>query len=188
MPKLAPQDWQRKRKGTVFSFTEMRLATHKAISHMYEFVDKNGNYYVVLTANNITYIAFSQKQNDEVQGYITSRGNNVITGRGTNVVAFSNNLTFVQSIVTPYLTADLDNLDYTQDNDTLIITAPNYPQARIYISQYNGSSPPTFAYQVLDIYPLPAYDFNTINYNNFTVALSVSGSNVLTFQFTGLEV
>ncbi len=171
----------KKRKGTTLLFN----ATGYAIgnSHMYEFVDKFGNHYVLLSANGVFYV-FSTPS-DQVN-VITNTGNQVVTNTGNNVVAFANNLTFLQAIPTPYLIGDLDNIDYTQDNDTLILTAPNYAPGRIYISAYNGVSPPTFAFAFLDIYPLPAYDFNTINYNNFTVALSVSGSNVLTFQFTGV--
>jgi hypothetical protein len=171
----------KKRKGTSLLFNATGYAQFN--SRMYEFVDKFGNYYVVLSANGAFYI-FSTP-GDQVQ-VINNLGNDIVTAYGTNVVAFANQITFAQMVVTPYLTGDLDNIDYTQDNDTLIITAPNFPPARLYISAYNGSSLPTFAYQVLDIYPLPAYDFNQINYNNFTVALSVSPSNVITFQFTGL--
>jgi hypothetical protein len=171
----------KKRKGTSLLFNATGYAQFN--SRMYEFVDKFGNYYVVLSANGAFYI-FSTP-GDQVQ-VINNLGNDIVTAYGTNVVAFANQITFSQMVVTPYLTGDLDNIDYTQDNDTLIITAPNFPPARLYISAYNGSSLPTFAYQVLDIYPLPAYDFNQINYNNFTVALSVSPSNVITFQFTGL--
>lgn len=171
----------KKRKGTSLLFNATGYAQFN--SRMYEFVDKLGNYYVLLSANGFFYVF--QTPGDGVQ-VITSRGNNVVTGRGTNVVAFAENITFLQAIPTPYLTGDLDNIDYTQDNDTLIITNPNYAPGRIYITAYNGVNPPTFAFQYLNIYPLPSYDFNNINYNNFTVALSVSGSNVITFQFTGV--
>jgi hypothetical protein len=171
----------KKRKGTSLLFN----ATGYAIgnSHMYEFVDKNGNYYVLLSVN-AAFFVFSAPGNQV--NVITHTGNQVVTNTGANVVAFANNLTFLGAVPTPYLIGDLDNIDYTQDNDSLILTNPNYPPGRIYISAYNGSSPPTFSFAFLDIYPLPAYDFNTINYNNFTVALSVSVSNVLTFQFTGV--
>ena len=107
-----------------------------------------------------------------------------MTGRGTNVVANSEGLTFVQNITgMPYTTSDLENIDYTQDNDALVLTNPNYAPGRIFVSSYTAEVP-TFAFEYLDIYPLPAYDFNNINYNNFTVTLSVL-SNVLTFAFSG---
>jgi hypothetical protein len=170
----------KKRKGTSFLYDVTPFAQFN--SRMYEFVDKNGNYYVMISIAG-QFNVFTA-QSDQVQ-VVTSRGNDVVTGYGTNVVAEADNLTFVQNVTTPYQTGDLDNIDYTQDNDNLILTNPNYQPGRIYIIQYNGSAFPTFAFQYLNIYPLPSYDFNTINYNNFTVVLSVT-SNVLTFQFTGV--
>ncbi len=170
----------KKRKGTQLLFNVTACAQFN--SRMYEFVDKNGNYYVLIS--NAGHFCIYGAPNDESQ--VITNTADVVTGRGTNVVAHSNGLVFIQDIVTPYQTGDLDDIDYTQDNDTLILTNPLYPPARIYISAYNGINPPTFAYQVLDIYPLPAYDFNNINYNNFTVNLSVSSGNILTFRFTGV--
>jgi hypothetical protein len=170
----------KKRKGTSFLANVTSCAQFN--SHMYEFVDKNGNYYVVLSASGKFCIYGAPS--DQVQ--VITNTANVVTGRGTNVVAFAGNLSHVQDVTVPYQTGDLDNLDYTQDNDALIFTSPTYTPGRLYISAYNGSGAPTFAFQSLNIYPLPAYDFNNINYNNYTVVLSVSPSNVLTFQFTGV--
>lgn len=165
----------RKRPGMALDFN----ATNYAIftSRMYEFVDKNGNHYLVISVNHAMFIFDSPT--DRVQ-VITSRGNNVVTGRGTNVVAHGNGFTFLQTVFTPYGSADLSQIDYTQDNDILIFTHPKYPPARLYISSY---APLTFAYAALDIYPLPSYDFSNINYNNYTVSLSVVGST-LTFAMT----
>lgn len=98
---------------------------------------------------------------------------------------FQEDGTFIQSIVTPYVEADLSALKTTQFNDSIVIAHRNYPSARIYVSDYVPLIP-VFSYQALDIYPQPAYDFGNINYNNFSVVLSVSG-NVLTFQFVGLS-
>jgi hypothetical protein len=171
----------KKRKGTSLLYNVTGYAQFN--SHMYEFVDKNGNYYLLISASGHFYVFASPSNEAQV---ITSTGNNVVTGYGTNVVVNGSNLIFVQDIPTPYQTGDLDNLDYTQDNDTLIISSPSYAPGRIYISAYNGSGFPTFAFQYLDIFPLPSYDFNNINYNQTTVTLSVSGSNVLTIAFAGL--
>ena len=151
-------------------------------SHMYEFVDSNGNYYVVLSAEGFLYVFGAPSDQVNV---ITNTGAQVITNTGADVVAFSNNAALIQAVPVPYQTGDLDSLDYTQDNDNLIITSPNYAPARLLITAYNGNAPPTFGWEYLNIYPLPAYDFNNINYNAFTVVLSVSGA-VLTFQFTGI--
>jgi hypothetical protein len=171
----------KKRKGTSFLINVTGYAQFN--SNMYDFVDNFGNHYVLLSAAGNFYIFTAPT--DEVQ-VVTMDGHDVVTGRGTNVVAHGNGVQFVQAIPVPYQTGDIDNLDYTQDNDAIIFSHPLYPPARVYISQYNGVNPPTFAYQVLNIFPLPSYDFNTINYNNYTVVLSVNSSNVITFQFTGI--
>ncbi len=171
----------KKRKGTSLLLNVTGYA--EANSKMYEFVDKNNIHYVLMSANGRFIVFLAPTNEDQV---ITNTGAFVVTGYGTNVVVNATNLLFIQVIPTPYLTGDLDNIDYTQDNDSLILTHPNYAPGRIYISAYNGSNPPTFTFQYLNIYPLPSYDYNTINYNNFAVTLSVSMSNVLTFEFTGV--
>ena len=170
----------KKRQGTSLLLNATGYAQFN--SRMYDFVDQFGTHYLLMSATGYFYVFLAPTDENQV---ITYTGANVVTGYGTNVVVNANNLLFVQAIPTPYLSGDLDSIDYTLDNDVFIITHPNYPPARIYISHYNGASPPTFAYMVLNIYPLPSYDFNQINYNNFTVALSVT-NNILTFQFTGL--
>ena len=172
----------KKRKGTTLYLNATGYA--EANSRMYELIDKNDNYYLVLSAGGFFHIFSAPATTNFV---VTSRGNFVVTSRGAFVIVNDASLILVQSIAAPYQSGDIDEIDYTQDNDSLIVTHPNYAPARIYISVYNGTGVPTFAYQYLDIYPAPSYDFNAINYNNFTVALSVSVSNVLTFQFTGLS-
>ncbi len=167
----------KKRKGTEFLYDVSAYAS--ANSRMYELIDKNSNYYVLLSAGGHFYV-FNAPE-DQVQ-VVTNTGAYVVTGYGTNVVARDNGLIFLQDVVTPYTAADLDAIDYAQDNDSVVLTHPEYRPGRIYVSDYD---PLTFAFEYLDIYPLPAYDFNTINYNAYTVALGVVGS-VLTFQFTGV--
>lgn len=172
----------KKRKGTSLLYNATGKA--EALSRMYEFVDRYGNYYVILSAGSGTWYVFSAPTN-ETQVVIFD-GTPVVTKSGAFVVANSEGLSFVQTITgMPYQTSDLNTLDYTQDNDTLIITSPVWAPARIYISQYNPSTYPTFAFQFLNIFPYPAYDFGNVNYNNFGVALSVTGST-LTFQFTNV--
>lgn len=167
----------KKRKGTTFRYN----ATGQAVfnSTMYEFVDKDGQYYIVLGSNKFFYV-FSTP-NAEIP-VVTHDGKYVITYTGDQVVYDDQSINFIQAIPVDYSAADLFDLDYTQDNDSLILTSPNYPPGRIYVSSY---SPLTFAFQYLDIYPLPSYDFNQINYNGTSVVLSVL-SNVLTITFTGL--
>lgn len=168
----------KKRKGTELLLDATAYATQN--SRMYDFIDKNGNHYCVLSAVGSWYVFDAPTDEHFV---VTKSGNNVVTFDGAYVVASANKLDFLQAITgMPYLFSDLDDIDYTQDNDSIILTHPNYPPGRIYISAY---TPLTFSFEYLDIYPLPAYDFNDINYNAFTVALSVTG-NILTFQFTGV--
>ncbi len=167
----------KKRKGTNLLLDVSDRAIQQ--SRMYEFVDKDGNHYVVLSADQHFYIYNAPTEEVHV---VTLSGAQVVTLRGSEVVAHDKSLNFYQDISTPYLATDLNQIDYSQDNDTLILTHPDFPPGRIYIVSYD---PVVFAFQYLDIYPLPAFDFNTINYNGFTVDLSVSGS-VLTFKFTGV--
>lgn len=146
----------KKRKGTKFLIDVSNYVTDN--SQMYEFVDKNGQYYI-LVSDDLAFHLFAV---------------NATTGA----------VTFYQTVSgTPYSGAELPQLDYANDNDVIIFTHPNYPPARIYVSTYTPSA--TFAYQVLPIYPAPAFDFGNIDYSNFTVNASQAGS-VLTFQFTGL--
>ena len=168
----------KKRKGSKFTLNATSCAIRQ--SRMFEFIDANQDYYLVLAADG--HFCIYDAPTDRVQ-VVTSRGiprHHVVTGRGTNVVARSNNFIHVQDVVTPYSSSDIDELDYTEDNDSLILSHPRYRTGRIYVSSY---SPLTFAFQYLDIYPLPAYDFQKINYNAYTVTLSEVG-DVLTFVMT----
>jgi hypothetical protein len=170
----------KKRKGTTFRYN----ATSEAVinSTMYEFIDKNGVYYIVLGGDKFFYVFTVPEPFENV---ITYQGLFVITYNGDQVVYDEEYVNFVQAIAVDYTAADLFDLDYTQDNDTLILTSPDYPPGRIYVSSYD---PLTFAFQYLDIYPLPAYDFNQINYNATTVALSGTGlsGSTLTITFTNM--
>jgi len=107
----------RKRKGTSFK----RNATGEAIftSTMYEFVDKNGNYYIVLGADFKFFIYSVPSSETPV---INFEGLFVVTYTGDQVVYHDETVSMVQEIVTPYDGADLFGLDYTQDNDSLILT------------------------------------------------------------------
>jgi hypothetical protein len=166
-----------KRKGT-FSLYNV---TGNAIleSRMYEFSDNNENYYVLLATQG--YFTVYQVP-DPMAFVITNTGSYVVTNTGNNVIINDTALVFIQTVITPYQGSDLDDIDYAEENDSIVLTHPNYPPGRIYVSSY---SPLTFSFEYLDIYPLPSYDFNTINYNGFTVSLSVSG-DILTFAFTGV--
>lgn len=173
----------KKRKGTQYMFNATPYANPN--SRLYDFIDKNGDHYLLMSANRKFYVLNTPTEQSQL---VTIRNNDVVTIRGDYVVVGENGTAFVQEISpTPYTTTDLDEIDYTQDGDSIIFTHPDYRPGRVYISDY-GTSPPTFAFDYLDIYPLPAYDFNQINYNSFNVTLSVNlSTQVLTFQFTSLS-
>lgn len=167
----------RKRKGTTFRYD----ATDEAVfnSTMYEFVDKNGRHYIILGSDLFFYVFTVPESETPVIDY---HGQYVVDYTGAQVVYDDESISLVQVIPVDYTAADLFDIDYTQDNDTLILTSPNFPPGRIYIDTYE---PIHFTFQYLDIYPLPSYDFNQINYNGTSVSLSVSGST-LTITFSGL--
>lgn len=170
----------RKRKGTTFRINVTGQAVFT--STMYEFIDKNGVYYIVMGGDKYFYVYTIPNPQEFVIDY---NDNFVIDYQGNNVVYNEANVVFYQAIPVDYTQADLFAIDYTQDNDTLIITSPNYPPGRIFIDNY---SPLHFAFEYLDIYPLPAFDFSQINYNNTTVALSGTGlsGSTLTVTFTNM--
>ncbi len=169
----------RKRKGTDFLLNVTQYATPN--SKMYEFIDKNGDYYLALSGDEHFYIFDAPTDEEQVA---TARGAIVVTGRGTRVVAYDAGLPFIQDIETPYQTTDLSEIDYTQDNDSLVLAQPAFVPGRIYIDSY-ATNPPHFSFQNLDIYPQASYDFNKINYNAFAVSLSVTGTEI-TFEFTSV--
>lgn len=144
----------KKRRGTQFLLNVLAYA--ETNSQLYEYQDKLGNFFLFLSAN----LAF-----------------HIFTVSSTTVA-------FHQTVVTPYTSAQLHDIDYALDNDNLVLAHSAHPPARIYIDNYGTNN---FAYQVLNIYPLPAYDFGTVDYNNATVALSAAG-NVLTFVLSSLPV
>lgn len=155
----------KKRKGSTYLYD----ATGEAVinSTLYEFVDKNGQHYLVLGGEKNFYIFSVPESESEI---ITYNDLFVVTYTGAQVVANDNTLSLVQSVAVDYTASDLFALDYTQDGDSLILTSPNYPPGRLYVDTYTPDV--HFAFEYLDIYPLPAYDFNQVNYNNASVSLS----------------
>ena len=172
----------KKRKGTSVLFNVTGQAQFN--SRMYEFVDNNNNHYVVLSATGVFYVY--QAPSDEAQ-VVTNNADDVVINTGQHVVVQTTGLIFVQAVPVPYQGGDIDDLDYTQDNDALVISSPSFAPGRLFISDYNSSPFPTFAFECLSIYPLPAYDYNNINYNAFTVDLSGSTTTVLSFTFKNMN-
>lgn len=168
----------KKRKGTLAlnNVSEFAVPT----SRMFEFIDNNGIYYVVLAVDE-AFIIFTAPYSEKF--VVTSDGYYVVTSRGSFVVAEDATLTYVTTIVTPYEGYDISALDYAQDNDSIIFSHPNYRPARLFVSEYSSIGDPTFVFEYLDIYPRPAYDFNNINYNDFDVDLTGSTTTTLTLRF-----
>lgn len=140
----------KKRRGTKFLGDVSAYVV--ATSQSYEFVDKNNNYYILISTN-LAFNVFDAKT-----------------------------LAHLATIVTPYLAADLIDIDYSFDNSVIVLTHSLYPPARIYITSYG---PVVFAYQVLNIAPYPAYDFANINYSVFTAAFT-STAPTFTLVMTGV--
>lgn len=145
----------KKRKGTKFLINMTAYVTNN--TQLYELQDTNGGYYILASTDNGFNIFLIDPVTEAVSHYQTISG-------------------------TPYSGVQLPQIDYANDNDVIILTHPLFPPARIYVVSYG---PVVFAYQVLPIYPAPAFDFGNINYNNFAVTATQTG-DVLTFQFTGL--
>lgn len=144
----------KKRRGTESLIDVTSAYPVLDTSTLYEFIDQNGIPYIILAYN----LAFNiYKVNDD------------------------GSLSFYQTVVTPYGGNELFFIDYTLDNDVLILTHPNYPAARLYITTYIPNA--TFAYQVISISPLPSFDFNDVNYNSATVSGFV-GTGVVGTVFT----
>ncbi len=149
----------RKRRGFQFLADTNTFAIPEMQS--YEFKDNNGQYYIIFAVN-LEFLIYYGETGDVNTAW-----------------------TLYQTVTTPYLAADLFDLDYSNDNDSLVFAHGDYPMARLYVSSYSPSV--VFSYSILNIYPLPAYDFGLINYNNFVATFSVSGANIFTLQFTGLS-
>lgn len=168
----------KKRKGTQKLFNASNYAVYN--SRMYEFIDKNGRHYVVLTANFTMYIFDAPTDSARVVAGLNGE-NPVITGRGSNVVAHESGFDFIGSVFTPYNASEIDDLDYTQDNDSIIFTHPDHSPFRLSLNYDIGE----FVFDPLDVYPYPAYDFGDVNYNQYTVAIAAtSDPNVLEFTFS----
>ncbi|WP_218814585.1 hypothetical protein [Rickettsiella endosymbiont of Dermanyssus gallinae] len=142
----------KKRKGTKFL---LQTHNHDPNSKLYGFQDKNNHFYILLSLDK--QFDVYKINNDE-------------------------SLSYYQTLTTPYLSADLDGIDYTLDNDSLILVHGKYPPARITIKDYANT---VFTYEVLNLYPLPAYDFGDVDYSKAKIALSTT-NQVITATVYGV--
>ena len=131
----------KKRKGTQFL---LQTKNSDANSKLYGFQDKNGQFYCLISGHHFFDIYAIKKE-------------------------AASELQFLQTLSTPYASAELNDLDYSNDNDSLIFVHANYPPARITIKNY---APLLFTYEILNLYPLPAYDFGDVIYNKGNANLS----------------
>lgn len=130
----------KKRKGTQFLIQTQKSDPN---SKLYGFQDKNEQFYCFISGDHrMDIYAIKQGSRPEIQ--------------------------FLQTLTTPYASSELNDLDYTNDNDSLILAHPDYPPSRITITNYESL---LFAYEVLNLYPLPAYDFGDVIYNRGNAAV-----------------
>jgi hypothetical protein len=110
----------KKRKGTQFLIQTQKSDPH---SKLYGFQDKNEQFYCLISGDHrMDIYAIKQGSTPEIQ--------------------------FLQTLTTPYASSELNDLDYTNDNDSLILAHPDYPPSRITINSYK---PLFFAYEVLNL-------------------------------------
>lgn len=140
----------KKRKATKFLTQTKNSDTH---SRLYGFQDKNGQFYILVSLDK-SFDIYRISPEDE--------------------------LDFLQSLTTPYPASDLSQLDYTLDNDSLILVHRDYPPARITIKDYANKQ---FIYEVLNLYPLPAYDFGDVIYNKGDAAIT-GNAHTITLTLT----
>lgn len=170
----------KKRRGSRFMFNGNGYITPQ--SRGYEFRDKNGVYYLIISAEGQWYVLDTGTEESYV---ITDDDDFVITIDGDYVVAFDGTMSLVQTVTgTPYLLSDLTQIDYARDDDSLVLSHPDYPPARIYISDY-ATDPPTFTYQVLDVNPYPVYDFGDINYAGYTATFTNPSATTFRLVLSG---
>lgn len=146
----------KKRKGTVLNLS-MNMSQYDPNCRFYEYRDILGNYYIIQSGIATFYVYQI----------------NPLTNFATFFGALAN--------ATPYTSAELPQIDYTLNGDSLVLSHPNHPPARIFISNYTLFA---FTYQVIAINPYPAYDFGVNNYNNAAVVLAVVGGNTNTLTLT----
>jgi len=149
----------KKRRGTRNAFIDTGDPSDVTIyaqdeSQMYEFIDINQQYYLIMSATAATgWTVFLVDPTD-------------------------GSLTFYQTVAgsPPYTTPQLLHIDYALDSDSLVLTTAGVAPGRIFVSSYG---PAVFTWQTLvvdtlngPIFPLPSFDFQKVNYANFTVVFT----------------
>jgi len=97
----------KKRKGTKAVINVNSYAENN--TNGYEFIDKNGNHYAVISSNLNLHIF-------TVIGDIVE---------------------FYQSVSVSYTLNDLKSLDYTQENDSIVFTSGKFKPSRLYVTSYS---------------------------------------------------
>ena len=134
----------KKRRGTRF-ISSITSYLPEQNSKIYEFSDKDNNFYLILSVNLAMHI----------------------------FKIVDDTLVFQQSVVTPYTSSDIGDLDYTEDNDSIVFASNNFIPSRLFVSDYIVL---TFAFEPLNIFPFPAVDFGRVLYRALIVSLA--GNNV----------
>lgn len=92
-----------------------------------------------------------------------TQGNYYIVVISDRFYIYTTDMVLKFSINSPY--SDPSLIDFTNDNDSLIIVSPNEPPNRIF---YKGDS---FVLERLNIAPPPAYDFGDLDYSDYTFTI-----------------
>lgn len=135
----------KKRKGTKFLY---QINNHDINSKLYGFQDKNNDFYILISLDKKFDIYKINKDKT---------------------------ISYYKTLTTPYPSADLNDIDYTLDNDSLILVHNHYPPARITIKDYTNI---VFIYEVLNLYPLPAYDFGDVEYSKARISIKTKDQQV----------
>lgn len=110
----------------------------------------------------------------------------LLEGQTANIYSVDSGIvTFYQTVSgLPYAATDVPRIDYSANDDVLVLTHQSYPPGRIYAVTYTAGLP-VWGYQALAIFPIPSQDFGNINYNNFPASLTVLGTT-FTLVLTGV--
>ncbi len=154
----------KKRKGSAFVINTKNSDPN---AKLYGFQDKNNQFYMLISLEKAFDI------------YRLDPGDKIV---------------FLQTLTTPYPSSELNDLDFTLDNDSLILVHKDYPPARITIKDYSKS---LFIYEVLNLYPLPSYDFGDVVYSGgilgiagdaHTITVSITNTPGFTNDWIGGQI
>lgn len=135
------------------------------ISGMTEMVELNGNRYIVANKNVNDFEITNQVDGTDIDG------------TGFTSETTGGNVAKIFEIVTTYVTADLDELKYTQQADVMTLTHSSYPARDLARTDHN-------AWTIVDVSFLPIQDHPT----GMTVTPAVSSGETRVYGVTAIRV